>query len=451
MASSRADRRKAPTRSSPMRAAFVTLVLAAGVQHAWAFADDQHPPDEARIEAAGLRKIEGRHLLLYTDIRDVPEIDRLPGYFDQAYVEWCKLLRQSARLDQPWRVTGCLIQDLDKFRQAGLMPDDLPAFRTGYSRGNSLWWYDQPSDYYRLHLLLHEGTHCFIETEFGSYGPPWYAEGMAELLGTHALQEGELHLGYFPATRDEVPMWGRIKLVREAVRAGRSLSLPDVLAFGPRAHLENEPYGWCWAAAAFLNRHPRYAERFQAMLTDLGQANFNQRFQQRFADDWDELLDEWQVYVSLLEYGYDHERAAIQFAAGQPWTRNTASVEVLADRGWQSSGIELAANTKYRLTAAGRFQVADQPRVWWSEPNGVSIRYYRGRPLGRLLAAVRDTKPRADHACALAEPFDVGEELEFTPESTGTLYFRVNDSLAELADNARALTVNVQRIGDQNE
>ena len=40
--------------------------------------------DDAKAAAAGLRKIVGRRLVLYTDLPSSAEIDRLPGLFDQA-------------------------------------------------------------------------------------------------------------------------------------------------------------------------------------------------------------------------------------------------------------------------------------------------------------------------------------------------------------------------------
>ena len=78
------------------------------------------------------------------------------------------------------------------------------------------------------------------------------------------------------------------------------------------------------------------------------------------------------------------------------------------------------------------------------EPNGVSIRYYRGRPLGVLLAAVRPDHAGDDGPSDLARPQVIGLSGRISPEKTGTLYLRVNDSAAELADNAGTLTVQVR-------
>ncbi len=114
-----------------------------------------------------------------------------------------------------------------------------------------------------------------------------------------------------------------------------------------------------------------------------------------------------------------------------------------ADRGWQNSGIHLDAARSYALRAAGRYQVSDQPRTWWCEPNGVSIRYYRGQPVGVLLAAVRPDRPIPGAPSALIAPTTVGLATTLVPKHGGTLYFRINDSAGELADNAGELSVEI--------
>src|SRR5687767_7525458 len=44
--------------------------------------------DEARTAAAGIRKLAGKHLILYTDLPAAPDIDELPSVFDQAVPQW---------------------------------------------------------------------------------------------------------------------------------------------------------------------------------------------------------------------------------------------------------------------------------------------------------------------------------------------------------------------------
>ncbi|HEY2838273.1 MAG TPA: hypothetical protein VGJ26_03945 [Pirellulales bacterium] len=398
------------------------------------------PVDDV-IAAAGIRKLSSEHLTLYTDLPSAHGVDELPALFDQAYPQWRDYFGKEPKA--PWRVVGCLMGDKQKFQSVGLLPADLPPFLHGYYRSGRVWLYEQPSDYYRRHLLLHEGTHAYADAALGGCGPPWYLEGIAELLATHSLVDGKLKLNVFPARREDVPLWGRVKLVRDAIDAGHALTLVDVLDYGATAHRQAEPYGWCWALAAFLEGHQRYHERFQKLPTLVRQPDFNRQFRQLFADDWADLVDEWQVFAANLEYGYDFERTVIAFDAGWPLPAGGATVTIAADRGWQSSGYQIDAGKKYRVTAKGRFQLAKEPRPWISEPNGVSIRYSQGKPLGLLLGAVRAPAKDPQARSSLAPPFEIGLGTTVKPEHTGALYLRVNDSMAELADNAGAVEVTI--------
>ena len=146
--------------------------------------------------------------------------------------------------------------------------------------------------------------------------------------------------------------------------------------------------------------------------------------------------------VANLEYGYDVARTAVDFTPGRPLPHGGTTLRVAADRGWQNTGLKLEAGESYRLRASGQYQVDDEPQVWWCEPGGVSIRYYRGLPLGILLAAVRPEDP-APGSTPLLEPTAVGLGTHLVPRQTGTLYLKINDSAGELDDNAGELHVHV--------
>ncbi|HVW39003.1 MAG TPA: hypothetical protein VHB99_16930, partial [Pirellulales bacterium] len=117
------------------------------------------PIDEDRVAAQGIRKLASEQLTLYTDLPLDAEIKSLPEQFDQAYPQWRKYFGLADQQAKPWRVVGRLMKDEAKFRAAGLLPDELPQFQFGYTRGDEIWWREQPSAYYRRHLMLHEGTH----------------------------------------------------------------------------------------------------------------------------------------------------------------------------------------------------------------------------------------------------------------------------------------------------
>lgn len=427
-----------------LRPCFQLQLLATPILLLGTVAVQAREPNTADLRAEGIRRIDGQHLTLYTDVPSSAAVDDLPHVFDLAFAEWCGYFRLGEAVAPDWHVTGCLMRDKQRFGRAGLLPDRLPEFFNGYSRDHEFWFFDQASDYYRRHLMLHEGTHLFMEAGFGGSGPPWHFEGMAELLATHRYGQGRLTLNYFPSNRDEVPLWGRIRAIRDAVAQEQALTLETILAFDERSHIRVEPYAWCWGAAAFLDGHPRYRERFRRLCVGSAERGFNDGCRQLFGDDWPQVCEEWQVFAADLEYGYDLQRTVIDFAPGHPLTKGSRSVTVASERGWQNTGLRFVPRQKYRLTASGRYQVAQQPKVWWCEPGGVSIRYYHGRPLGMLLAAVRPgPTPRADEENAFLEPITVGLGTELAVPAGGTLYLRINDSAAELSDNAGELAVDV--------
>ncbi len=433
------------------------------------------PVDPARLERAGIRTLTSRHLTLFTDLPSSPEVDRLPALFDQAVPQWTDYFHVSRRRAADWHAEACLIGDRRRFDAAGLMPaGDDDQFAHGFSIGDRMWLYDQPTDYYRRHLLLHEGTHAFMASLLGGCGPGWYMEGMAELMATHRLEQkgvrtifdgnGELHDGRpenssdpflrlrtMPQSRDEVPMLGRIKLVRDAFAEGRLIEFPDVMQIDNSKPLSNEQYAWCWAAAVLLDSHPRYQGRFRRLWRYVTDRDFNDVFRRQYDTDWADLLAEWPAFVAALEHGYDFERVAIDFQRGKPLAGERA-VAIAADRGWQSAGVWLEAGRTYKITAAGRYQIATETtasgtRPWPCEPGGVTIEYHDGEPLGVLLGAIDTRTPggaSASDVGSFTRPIAIGLARTLTPAASGTLYLRVNDAAGNLADNEGSLSVTIQ-------
>lgn len=424
-----------PTKSSHF---FSLCCLAAASAHALA----EQPLDARRLAAAGVRVLEGRYIELATDLPSSPAVDELPAVFDAAIPQWAKYfgVRESELAGKRW--TAFLIDDRQRFAALGLLPADNPDFINGYAKDGLLWLVEQPSDYYRRHLLLHEGTHAFMQTQLGGCGPGWHMEGLAELLATHQWTNGRLRLSVIPLTREAVPMWGRIKLIRDAHRAGQAWPLEAVLAVDNSRALAVDSYAWTWALAALLDGHPQFRDRFRKLQEQVNAPNFNERFRRAFADDWPDLLAEWQAYVAQLDYGYDVKRMAMQHEAPTEITEQPRTKKIAADRGWQSTGWRLRAGQTYRITAAGRYQIASDGGPWPCEPGGVTIEYFDGRPLGALLGALRSVEGDAAVA-AFAAPILLGLDATLTPTHDAILYARVNDSPAKLADNAGELNLTI--------
>ena len=408
--------------------------------------------DEEQVAAAGLRRIEGKHLILYTDLPSDFHINELPKVFDEAVPLWCEYFGVSEEKVADWKLVGYLINSKEKHQQAGLFPPNLPEFLHGYQRGREFWVYEQPSDYYRRHLVLHEGVHGFMNFALGGSGPPWYREGMAELLGTHLWKAGKLTVGYFPKSREEAPYWGRIKLIKNEIDAGRGQLLMDVFRQQQKDHLRLVPYAWSWAAAAFLNGHPKYRIGFRDLKDRVAETTvlFTKDFESRYRNRLRELEEEWQLFVVNMEYGYDFTRNTVQYASGLPLPEGGRSALVASDRGWQSTGVRLDAGKNYKVVSKGRFKVRRSPVPWWSEPGGITIEYWNGFPLGMLQGAIR-AEDVDNPLTTLSQPFALGINRRISPPVTGTLYLRINDSPSQLIDNEGQVEVKVMEYDPAEE
>ncbi|MEZ6078977.1 MAG: hypothetical protein R3C56_25870 [Pirellulaceae bacterium] len=168
----------------------------------------------------GFSRVSGTHLDLITDLPLDDDLRELPAVFDAAMAGWCDVFEIPPANVASWRVEAYVMRDRQRFLAAGFLPKEIAHFINGFQLGDRLWVNEQPSVYYRRHLLLHEGTHWIMSRKFGGLGPPWLAEGMAEWLGTHRWDGQHLEMGVIPTNSDEVPYWGRTKTIQEQLSQG---------------------------------------------------------------------------------------------------------------------------------------------------------------------------------------------------------------------------------------
>ena len=403
---------------------------------------------ESELAGTGLRVLRGKHLHLITDLPGSKEIDRLPQLFDAAVPLWAEYFRLDDKTVADWKMLGILIGDSRRFASTTLLnplSNRQPKLGHGFSVGNWLWIREQQSDYYRRHLLLHEGVHGLMNHFFGFCGPNWYMEGLAELLATHRWDEKtqKLTLPYFPEDCDTVPLWGRIRILNDLRNENKSQGVETIFTM-PFDGADNTPaYAWSWGLAAFLNGHPLYNNLLHDAVVDvsLPHAEFTRRFRTKIeAIQSGRVHVDWNDYLARLEYGYDFDRNAIKdLTPGKPPGNASREITVQVDQGWQNAGIRVEKGKAYSFQAKGRFQLAQEGRkIWWSEPDGVTIRYYQGRPLGLLLGAVLSEGREKNFNL-----FPIGGGTSWTAPESGTLFFRINDHPAELQDNSGAVIVSI--------
>lgn len=400
--------------------------------------------------SAEIRKYESKRLVLYSDVEPA-RARSLPGILDQAFEVWEAYYGKHPD-DKPgrqFRITGCVMVEPEGFEEAGLLPPEIKKFlegiHPGKHEGRRFWMRNPETDYYREHLMVHEATHCFMTSRGGPPLPVWYLEGTAELFATHQRdpQRKKMRFAVMPGDSREFPGWGRLMLVRRDFRRGRLPRFDQLENLWKTEHKRTETYAWTWAFVKFLDAHPSYQERFRKLGRHLSDGRFNAEFERAFRPQWQALQFEWQLLARDLVAGTDFKRVAIRFHRSQPLPADGRSSVVAADRGWQSTGVRLRAGQAYQLTATGRFTLADKPRPWVSEPDGVSIRYHAGLPLGRLVCVLQ---PEDASITGLPRVVSVGSRSRIKPKVAGTLYLRLNDYLSELADNTGAVTVKIQPV-----
>lgn len=399
--------------------------------------------DAKLVESQAIRAVRGKYLVLYTDLRDREDLESLVDAFDQAVPQWCEMFEINPRKTAPWQLSGFLMGDRSRFEKAGLCPDDLREFPAGFNQGHHFWMYAQSGDYYTRHLMLHEGTHSFMQWFLGGSGPAWYSEGMAERIALHRWRDNQLELDIRIRDRSECDYWGRPKLIQLALQADRRLRLDEVFDFPNDAFRDVESYAWAWAACEFFTRHPASKSAFAWLPNEADNmtARFSQKFKSRLKDEWPRLEFDWQQFINDLDYGIQSDRTAIQSVvpvqAGE-----TFQIELRTDHGWQDTGIAVAVGETWRLTSDGRFHIAAGPPAWPCEGGGITLDYYRGRPLGMLVAGILSDDSKDT---TVITPIAVGLGRTITVEKSGTLLLRINESPAKLDDNEGTLKITIQR------
>ena len=278
-------------------------------------------PLAATARRAGLRVLESERLVLATDRppRAGDGVDQLPRIFDAAFATWCDHYGIPPDALPTWRAFGCLVVDRERFRSAGLLPDEIPDFVNGFCDRNRFWMQDQSNPAYRRHLLLHEGVHAFTLTVRMLATPAWYNEGIAEYLATHRLtgagNEVRFEATPMPARASDVEQLGRIEQLRKLRTAVRASSLGDVLNAAAAGRHEIADYAANWAAVTLFAQHPAYAAAFGELERGPLAPDFNDRLARMPGYAADRAGRDFDAFTDDIDYGYDFARSAIDWSA----------------------------------------------------------------------------------------------------------------------------------------
>ena len=401
------------------------------------------PIDLERVADAGIFATSGKHIDLYSDIGDNAQRQQWVDLFDGATTQWCELFDVDTDKTAPWRMTAVIMEDETRIRNAGLIPDDLPKFPAGYNRGHEFWVYLQKDKYYTRHLILHEGTHAFMQWFLGSSGTPWYSEGMAEWMALHHWDGQMVKLNQTITDKSQTPGWGRVNLLKKLLAKGQPKSLDDIFNIPPTAFRDVNAYAWSWAGCEFLAHHRLSKEAFAELPKRLRGPlhRFRRKFRAELEPHWQTLTRDWYLYIHEVGYGTDIEAATLGVA-----TKNDdGSMNIEATSSWQSTGITVEPSDRLQIDSSGDFIVGNTTQPWRCKSNGITAEYYNGHPLGKLMAAVISDRPQQIVQVPIGSSGgDAEKSVTFSHE--GVLALRINESPAKLGDNSGRLIVTIEKL-----
>ncbi|HWL10574.1 MAG TPA: hypothetical protein VNQ76_19365 [Planctomicrobium sp.] len=415
--------------------------------------DDRRPlRDDARAASLGIQKYTSRHLILYTDID--PQIARtLPPLINQIMPAWEAYFGElpPARDGSDFQMTCYLMQDQERFAAAGMQPEGVMLTRFGRQIGREFWMLEQSGDYYRRHLFFHEATHAFMTTLPSVLPPLWYLEGMAEYFATHSIDDrGRITFGIMPIAPEQVPEWGRIELIRQENFYRRTLSLPQIGAMTNDQFIQPRPvpYSWSWAVCSFLDRHPRYQDRFRQLGQNMEYSAFQRLMEELFEPDRRLLAAEWGEFARRLDYGFDIPANAFLSRPSRSWSNGeTVTIEVASRQGWQSTGLHVDGGKSVSIQATGQVQLKPGTVPWVSEPQGISLDYAGGFPVGTLLAAWLPLASAVDEETEIQlEVTPVGSGATITASKSSELWLRINDHGDDLHNNEGSYHVEITGV-----
>ena len=397
----------------------------------------------------GFNKLTTSRISIITDLELDDELERWPVYLDQAIEQWKTVFAPVPIKLEGLQTTVFLIGDKAKWQRLGLL-DQLPNLIDGYQAGDQLYVVDQPSTYYRRLLFLHEATHWIMYRWQGGAGSPWLMEGMADYLGTHELREGSVRLGFFPSRADQVPYWGRLRLISDTMNKSSAPKLSEIVAFPDMQERRMERYSWSWAACTFFATHPELRQDFQLLYR--GQLDYSfessARWLRALENDWQKLSIQWRCFVDDLDYGMDMKRSALEWGSLENRVLkedNVADFTLRADRGWQSSGILVEPGESIEVSAEGRVVVREfaDGKKWSSETQGLTVEYHRGKPLGCLLGVLASVEE--EQRTARWETVRIGKRAVLTASQKSILLLKINEPSRDLADNQGTLSVSIRQ------
>jgi len=370
------------------------------------------------LEAAAVATYRSKNFIVHSD--DDPErtrklLERLETLLGIVSGYWRRPNRHV--------IECCVVKDLGNWPAGRLPPLAIQKIRTGSGvtisfkkmQGTAFFTKSVVYAVAGTGATQHEAVHAYCHQMFGSSGPVWYSEGMAEMGRYWASQnDRSVH-----ADRGPMRYLNGIKPtpIKTLTRTGQTSD-------------GWKNYAQRWALCHLLANNPNYGQRFRTLGFSLLGARPGASYQSFFGTMNREIEFEYGVFLRNLETGYRVDLCAWDWKTRFRRAREGREVKVMvrAGRGWQASRVGVQAGRTYTVTATGEWQTsADGKPV---DADGDQ------RGTGRLQAVIWNNYQ-------LTRAAELGTEAQFKPARDGKLFLRCKDRWGRLHDNTGQVTVRV--------
>ncbi len=265
-------------------------------------------------------------------------------------------------------------------------------------------------------VCQHEAVHAFCAQAFGSTGPVWYSEGMAE-MGQY-WKPGELAVNIDPVVIDYLTNSAKKKM-------------QDIVAAGQITGDTWQAYAWRWALCHLLANNPNYSRRFKRLGLDM-MSGGQDSFENAFGNVADKISFEYDQFVQNFGNGYRVDLCS--------WDWNTPASDLVSTErikstiraagGWQPTKLLARKGISYDFVAEGEWRISELGNSTTADGDSAG----QGKLIGILL-----------HDFQIEGPFDLGAKGSFVAPVEGQLFLRCADRWTELADNEGEITVHLRR------
>lgn len=252
----------------------------------------------------------------------------------------------------------------------------------------------------------HEAVHAYCAQMFGTTGPVWYSEGMAE-MGNY-WRKGDSSVEIHPG-------------VLKYLQTTEPKSLNEIVNAQELTGDSWENYAWRWALCHLLANNTNYQARFRPLGLDLLQQKAT-TFESVYGSMANEIVFEYILFLQNIEQGYRVDLCSWDWRAKPRKLRGKRPLKstIEAGEGWQPSRAFVEEGLEYEYTTEGTWQVVKDGTDLDADGDK------EGK--GKLVGVVFD-----DYQ--LSDPIELGAYGTFKAPAEGQLFLRCQDAWGAIADN----------------